>query len=202
MKRAVKSELTKEKIITAALNEFGTNGYEAASLNAVCEKHKISKGLIYHNFHSKDDIYLICVGRVFNELTNYIKEYLVKEEFDFKEDIKGYLLARSAFFADNPLFLKIFCEAVVFPPAHLEDKIREVKKEFDNHNIHLIKELTADLKLRLDFSEQKMIDTFCRSFDLIDVVSQIKRVRKKEIQPLTKEEFLALDILLYGLIER
>jgi len=49
MKQGAKTELTREKIMRATLQEFGINGYDAASVNAVCERHYISKGLIYYN---------------------------------------------------------------------------------------------------------------------------------------------------------
>ena len=50
MEKALKTKLTKEKIINAAIIEFGSSTYEEASLSAMCAAHNISKGLIYHNF--------------------------------------------------------------------------------------------------------------------------------------------------------
>lgn len=49
MKQEAKLELRREKIIRVALQEFGIDGYDAASVNAVYERHYISKGLIYYN---------------------------------------------------------------------------------------------------------------------------------------------------------
>ena len=63
MKREEKSELTRERILQAAIEEFGTNGYDASALNTICSKNGISKGLIYYNFVDKDDLYLACVSR-------------------------------------------------------------------------------------------------------------------------------------------
>ena len=41
MKREEKSENSKERIIKAALEEFGQNGYVAASTNNMCKNHDI-----------------------------------------------------------------------------------------------------------------------------------------------------------------
>lgn len=60
MKRELKTELTKQKIINAAIREFSRSGYEKSSINEIC-KSGINKGLIYHNFKNKDELYLICV---------------------------------------------------------------------------------------------------------------------------------------------
>lgn len=61
MKKAEKTERTKERILQAAMEEFGRKGYAAATIGAICSEHGIAKGLLYHNFVGKDDLYLACV---------------------------------------------------------------------------------------------------------------------------------------------
>ena len=63
MKKAEKTERTKERILQAAMEEFGRKGYAAATIGAICSEHGIAKGLLYHNFVGKDDLYLACVSR-------------------------------------------------------------------------------------------------------------------------------------------
>lgn len=60
MKQAERAELTRQKIIRAAMKEFGANGYRGGTIGNIC-KTGINKGLIYHYFSSKDDLYLECV---------------------------------------------------------------------------------------------------------------------------------------------
>ena len=50
MKKQEKTQKTKERILAAALEEFGSKSYDAASVNSICEAGQIPKGLIYHNF--------------------------------------------------------------------------------------------------------------------------------------------------------
>lgn len=64
MKKQEKTQKTKERILAAALQEFGTKSYDTASINSICEIGKIPKGLIYHNFEGKDELYLLCVKKV------------------------------------------------------------------------------------------------------------------------------------------
>lgn len=54
MKQEEKTRLTRERILSAAINEFGTKGYEKANINSVSGA-GIAKGLIYHNFSGKGD---------------------------------------------------------------------------------------------------------------------------------------------------
>lgn len=41
-----KTELTRERILQAAMQEFGTNGYAATKVNTICGKSGIPKGLL------------------------------------------------------------------------------------------------------------------------------------------------------------
>lgn len=43
-----------ERILDAALEEFGTRGYEAASTNLIASKAGVAKGLVFHHFGSKE----------------------------------------------------------------------------------------------------------------------------------------------------
>ena len=63
MKKEEKTKQTCEKIVHAATIEFGSRSYDAVSLNAICGKYQIAKGLIYHNFKNKDELYLYCVKK-------------------------------------------------------------------------------------------------------------------------------------------
>ena len=74
MKQEEKSALSREKILDAAMEEFARRGYAGASLNTVWEEKHISKGMIYHHFKDKDELYLLCVRRCFDALTDYLRE--------------------------------------------------------------------------------------------------------------------------------
>ena len=60
MEKNKKTERTISKILEAAMNEFGKNGYSGGTVNNICNS-GINKGLLYHNFSGKDDIYLTCL---------------------------------------------------------------------------------------------------------------------------------------------
>ncbi len=49
-------EATREKILEAALELFGTRGFNATSISEIGKAAGISKGLMYHYFASKDDL--------------------------------------------------------------------------------------------------------------------------------------------------
>ena len=69
MKRDEKHNLSKQRILQAAMQEFSAKGYINASLNTVCSENGISKGIIYHYYKDKDELYLLCVSECFTALT-------------------------------------------------------------------------------------------------------------------------------------
>lgn len=50
MKQKEKNKISRDKILNAAIIEFGTKDYGKASLNNICNDNNISKGLIYHYY--------------------------------------------------------------------------------------------------------------------------------------------------------
>jgi AcrR family transcriptional regulator len=59
-----------QAILRAALDEFATHGFSAASLNRIIDAARISKGSMYYYFDSKEDLYAhvarVELGRLFD----------------------------------------------------------------------------------------------------------------------------------------
>ena len=56
MKREEKNAVSRQRILSAAMEEFSRKGYEGASLSTLCAEKEISKGLIYHYFSGKEEL--------------------------------------------------------------------------------------------------------------------------------------------------
>ncbi len=50
-----------EAVLQAALEEFARYGYSHASTNRICGRAGVSKGALFHNFRSKDNLFLFLV---------------------------------------------------------------------------------------------------------------------------------------------
>ena len=75
MSRDEKTKLMKRKILNAAIKEFSEYGYTKTSMNNICKHAGISKGIIYHYFQDKDDLYLTCVKICYQTLLEYYVEH-------------------------------------------------------------------------------------------------------------------------------
>ena len=153
MKKTEKTKLTVSKIIEAAMNEFGQNGYAGGTINNIC-KTGINKGLIYHNFSGKDELYLTCLNRSIKKLIQYIHERYGTESPE------GYMTTRMDFFNAYPKETHIFFDALLNPPVHLSKEIRRSFSEFNELNEKMYQKTLDTLILRDGISEEDAFSYF------------------------------------------
>ena len=127
----------KQQIINSAITEFGNNSYTTASLNSISKNAGISKGIIYHYFQNKDDLYLECVSECFNQFVKFLNRATI-DRSDVKNAIEDYIKRRYQFFKNQPEFLTIFTNALFQPPLHLLDSIKNIKTKLDEFNIDFL----------------------------------------------------------------
>jgi AcrR family transcriptional regulator len=63
--------LTRERLLDAAMQVFASNGYEGASVDRIAEQAGYSKGAVYSNFSSKEELFLELLKR---HMSNEIAE--------------------------------------------------------------------------------------------------------------------------------
>ena len=166
----------------SALTEFSKKGYGASSINTICSAENISKGIIYHYFSTKDDLFLACVEECFTLLTEYLKTGLCSEEEGAAERLEEYFSVRMDFFRENPVYQRIFCEAVITPPEHLRSGIQKRKQGFDLLNDQILEQILESVALRPQVTKDEVVDMFRRFQDFINANRQIVEFSRKEFE--------------------
>ena len=202
MKREEKNQQTKRRIMESALKEFAEQGYGASSVNNICSCEGVSKGIIYHYFQTKDELYLACVDGCFRALTEYLREKLILEGETVHRQLQLYFDARFEFFQAFPMYRRIFYEAVIMPPAHLESAVRQSKSGFDKLNISILNRILEPLKLRAGVSRETVVDIFLQFQDYVNAKYQTSGEREIDFSTHEEDCRRALDVLLYGVVER
>lgn len=85
---AVKNHLLDEKIITSAMHEFMTYGYQAASINKIAAHAGVTTGAVYTRYQNKDDLFCSLLQAPLAEIAAHGTEiaemyYRVKSKADF-----------------------------------------------------------------------------------------------------------------------
>ena len=133
-----------DRIINAALKEFAQKGYDNASTNEIVRSAEISKGLLFHYFTNKKQLFLFlydyCV-----DLT--MEEFFSKIDFEEKD---FFIRMRQSIIIKMELLLK-YPEMIKFLGIALIENSSEIKDYLSNN----IKEL--------------MVNSYIRMFQNIDV---------------------------------
>ena len=84
----------RDRIINAAISEFALYPYEKASTNGIVKKAGISKGLIFHYFGDKKNLYDYVTRFVLNTLMEEITKQIDYEINDIFERIKQVVILK------------------------------------------------------------------------------------------------------------
>lgn len=202
MNREEKNQQTRRRIMDYALAEFSKRGYGASSVNTICASKAVSKGIIYHYFHTKDELYLACVEECFQRLTDHLRAALCTGQGTVEEQLEQYFSARVAFFQMYPVYQPIFCEAVISPPEHLLSQIQACRQVFDDLTVDTLVRLLRPLPLRPHLTIHEVVDTFRKFQDFINAEYRISPLSAEEFKRRDEQCRKTLNILLYGVVER
>ena len=192
----------RRRILDGALAEFSAQGYGGSSINTICAAQNLSKGIVYHYFATKDALYLACMEECFQYLTEYVRANFSAEDGRIEAQLEKYFSVRMAFFRENPVYQRLYCEAVTTPPAHLISNIRACRQDFDALNVQILEKLLGSIELRSGISMADAIETFRQYQDFINVRYQANAANGQSLEAHEEDCQRMLSILLYGVIER
>jgi len=200
MKKEEKTQRTRERILAAALEEFGTKSYDSASINTICAASQVSKGLLYHNFKGKDDLYLQCVDQCYREMLAYIQE---RDDDSGAFDIPQWLAIRQSFFGEHPHYSNIFFNTVLQPPKHLVGQIHAIREDFDAYYQRRLKAFLSCIPLREGITTEDALSCFMVFSEMCNGYFQNKALAAADYKTLidAHEGKMAqlFHILLYGI---
>ena len=90
----------------------------------------------------------------------------------------------------------------MFSAAHLKEDIHERMQAYDDLNIDILKNLLKLLPLNPHFTNAEVVDTFRQFQDFINAKYQIAHMSTAEFEIREERCHKALEILLYGVIDR
>ncbi|MBD2868151.1 TetR/AcrR family transcriptional regulator [Paenibacillus arenilitoris] len=123
-------EEKRQRVINAALKVFAQKGYQAASTNEIAREAGISKGLLFHYFTSKKDLYLYLYDYAVKLITETIEQFVDPEERDYFERLKQIAQVKLSVLNDHPDLLgfqkTIFFEDSAEVSAELKARSKEI----------------------------------------------------------------------------
>lgn len=195
MKKDLKTEITKERILEACAEEFALFGFDCATINRICQKHGISKGLIYHNFKNKEELFLLCVEQSVDRFISFMS----KQEYG--TDFKLYMKKRYAFFDSHPNDSRLIFSVAMTGNGEFSEKLRSIKGRFDEFNRGIYLSAVKNIRLRKGVSESDALDYYSLLQNMLNGYISIGNFNSDFLNHERMPEKI-LDFILYGLAEQ
>ena len=158
-------EEKKKRILDAAIEEFAINGYDKASTNSIVRKADISKGILFHYFESKKNLFLYIFDHCMTNLLDKYHSVKETQPKDIFERIMWISLRKIKINNEEPLMNKLVFSAITNMPESLKQEITE------RYNSYYAKEMPrffGDIdtsKFRKDIDKQKAIELIMMCMD-------------------------------------
>lgn len=125
----------RERILNAAINEFAKKGFKNASTNEIVKEAGISKGLIFHYFKNKKQLYLFLYDYLMEILKEEYFQKLWLEERDFLVRMRMASLTKLELFRKYPMIFKFFLTAYTETDDEVRIEVADRKNKLMEANL-------------------------------------------------------------------
>lgn len=201
-------EEKKQRILNAAIEEFAVNGYDKASTNSIVKKANISKGLLFHYFESKKNLFLYIFDYC---ITNLIEKYYQAKELESEDIFERFMrmsVKKMKIIQEEPHMNKLVFSAFTNMPEELKQELSERYNNYISKYLHKIFENVDTSKFRKGIDPKKAIEVIIMCMDGLSS-KYLQRYKDIPMEEILKnideamEDFNKyLDILKFGIYNR
>jgi TetR/AcrR family transcriptional regulator len=154
-----------DRIINAAIKEFAQKGYDSASTNEIVKEAGISKGLLFHYFKNKKQLFFFLFDYCYNLVADEFYKKVDLRERDFFKRIRQAVLIKMDLQIKYPDILTFIQEAFMQDSAEIKDEFDKKKQELNAVNIGIIYDGIDLTKFRDDVDVQKILKVISWTFE-------------------------------------
>ncbi len=144
------------KIVESAIALFNKHGYSGTSINDISKRAQLSKGILYHYFKNKDELYLYCAKLCVDEYMKYLNEHL-QNPIIKSDAIAENIKVRLQFFVENPQYKTLFNYIVARKPAHLAEELINIRQTLADSNADRLVAIIKNTKLGKGVTKKDII---------------------------------------------
>jgi len=205
MKQQERQKKSKEKILQAAITEFSASGYDKVTMENICTRHGISKGMMYHYYSGKDDLFLLCVQNMYQMMQQYLEANMAElEKKDALHALKEFWMLRESFFGEHPPFKNIFENALLRTPPHLFEKIEEIRGPIEALNRQFLHRTIGKIELRENLKKEN-VSIYLEAMESVfwKLVEQYRREQRiSDVHSLMEAAGELWDMVLLGVVRQ
>lgn len=154
-----------DRIVNAAMKEFAQKGYDNASTNEMVKAAGISKGLLFHYFQNKKQLFLFLYDYFIEVLTEEFYKKIDLSEPDFFQRIQQTSLVKLDVLKVYPDVMKFLEVAYMEESAEVKAELDNRKREFTEINFNKIYKGIDLSKFKDDLDIQKALKIVIWTFE-------------------------------------
>ncbi len=195
----------KDKIVQASIEEFSEHGFEKANTDRISQRGEVSKGLIFHYFGSKENLFMTAMNKCIDDA---LKEFEGMElpQDDFISILMKLMEVKYKFFMNNPMHYKMLVGGFHNSPKKLKTDLEKRYVEIKQIGIGILMEIIKGLPMKKNIAAD----------DIVSIMAAITNIIESKYLPLfsedgsnyekyydvVKDEYIRLmNILMYGILE-
>lgn len=202
MTQKERQERSRREILRAAREEFGSHDYGQVTMEGICSRHGISKGMMYHYYANKDELFLLCVQDTFLSLRDYVEREAEKlagqKNFDA---IKKYFMIREYFFQLEPKHKRVFENAMLRPPEQLREQIQILHRPLEEMNRRFLRVVVSGMRRRPELKEEQ-VNRYLESIVYTFSDMLLRGRTLEDIHAMLEATEELLDMILFGVFQQ
>lgn len=159
MNKTEEKTLTRNKMIEAAIVEFGLHGYEGASTNQICAGASISKGLLYHYFKSKENLFAETLRYCMDDFRRAEQTIIRCDHTTGIDRLAAIYSLHIAFFASHPYHYQLIVQ-FVSGEAFLENNevLQECREEIQYFGLKALHNFLENIVLKQNIDRERVLE--------------------------------------------
>ena len=154
-----------DRIINAAIKEFAQKGYDHASTNGIVKEAGISKGLLFHYFGNKKQMFLFLFDHCYELIADHFYQKIDLTEKDFFTRIRQAVIIKMELLTTYPDLFKFIEEAYLEDSPEVKMEVDKKIKELNEINIGKVYEGIDFSKFRNDMDIKKVLKIITWTFE-------------------------------------
>jgi len=148
----------RERILHAAQHLFAERGYEGTSAEAIAARAGVAKGLVFHYFGSKADLYLAAVADAAARLSAVFFAREDGPQPDLFQRLMNWTRRKALIFQEHPTLYGLVLTAFAQPPGAVQEAVRQYVTESARRGWELIMDGVDTTPFRPDIAPAQAVE--------------------------------------------
>lgn len=158
-------EEKRQRILNAAMKEFAARGYDDASTNAIVERAGISKGLLFHYFKNKKQLFLYLYQNCTQMMSDAVLTKVDYGEADLFKKLHDVQIAKFDLIRIHPNIIEFIQNAYLEQSPEVREELSSCGRELLQQSIGKIFQNIDYSLFRSDIDPGSIINTVVWAFE-------------------------------------